>query len=146
MDRALRVYAPLILVGLALLIWFESYLPGAAWVDANLGETVVLRFAAGMMAVYLALLLAERQRMDFLFKNVLGELKAFRNQLGSGPGPSAGKVLDDAQREDVLQILVAALASPESSARRAAAEHLARLTGQSFGEDAAAWRAWLERR
>ena len=108
----------------------------------------MLRFVVGLLAVYVAMVVLERQRMELLFKGVLGELRSFHQQLKAQAGGGPAGAVDNApasqeQAEDAARILIAALASDDASVRKTAAENLQRLTGEKHGEDAAAWSAWL---
>ncbi len=134
MDRFLRIATPLILLALALMVWFEPLLRNentTSW----LGETGVLRFAVGVLALYALLLVIEQQRMGVAFREVLNAFKRF--------GDSRGAVGEAPQRE-AATLLVAALASEDPAVRTRALEHLKRLTGQDFGEDKARWQGWLD--
>ena len=139
MDRFLRRATPLVLLVLAGLAWFETWLPGHQVIAKNFGDDAVLRFVTGFLCIYMVMLVLERQRMEQTFKQVL---LAFREFRGGAPGAKPGPDARDAQREAV-QILVGALDSPDESVRKTSAVHLKRLTGLDLGEDAAAWRRWL---
>lgn len=139
-DRLQRVGAPLILLGLAGLVWFERWLPGRAWIAEQFGDDAVLRFALGCVCVYAAVLVVERQQMGALFQQVLGQFRRFHES--QGRLRSAG---DGAARAEAIRILVAALRSDEAEVRRSARENLTRLLGHDHGEDPAAWQRALER-
>ena len=134
MDRFLRIATPLILLALALLVWFEPLLRNER-TTSFLGETGVLRFAVGVLALYALLLVVEQQRMGAAFKEVLKALKRFSDSRTAGGG--------DPQSEAVA-LLVGALTAPDAAVRANALEHLKRLTGRDFGEDPARWQSWLE--
>ncbi len=133
MQRFLRIATPLILLALALMVWFEPLLRNEQTMSW-LGETGVLRFAVGVLALYALLLVIEQQRMGIAFREVLKAFKRFGESRGAGgEGP---------QREAV-SLLVGALASEDPTVRANAADHLKRLTGEDFGEDQARWQGWL---
>lgn len=133
MQRFLRIATPLILVSLALLVWFESLLRNE---DATpwLGETGVIRFAVGILCLYVLLVVVEQQRMGAAFKGVLLAFKRFNDSRGGEGGQP---------RREAATLLVAALAAEDPQVRANAAEHLKRLTGQDFGEDRDRWQNWL---
>lgn len=140
MDRWLRRATPIVLLVLAGLAWFERWLPGhEAWAE-RFGDDGALRFVVGLLCIYLVMLVAERERMERTFVDVLKAFRDFRSQSPgeSGPDPAT------AQREAV-ELLVAALDSDDPAIRDNASRHLQRLTGQDLGPDPAAWRAWLRR-
>ena len=133
MDRFLRIATPLILVALALLVWFETFLRNenaSPW----LGETGVLRFAVGVLALYVLLGWVEQQRTGAAFKEVLSAFKRFHEDRDGRGG--------ERQREAVT-LLVGALSAGEEGVRANALEHLKRMTGQDFGDDKARWEEWL---
>jgi len=140
MDRFLRRATPVVLLVLAGLAWFGPFLPGNAGLAEALGDGVVLRFVVGLLCVYMILLVLERQRLEDGFREVLGAFRNFHAELRSGAPEAAGT-----QRETV-EILVAALQSADGQVRRRAASHLQQITGESLGEDPAAWLGWLAQR
>lgn len=134
MDRFLRIATPLILLGLALLVWFETLLRNES-ATPWLGETGVLRFAVGVLCLYAILLVVEQQRMGHAFKEVLKAFKRFHEAREAG---------GQEPRREAVTLLVGALSSDDPQIRKNAVEHLKRLTGQEFGEDQARWLQWLE--
>ena len=134
MQRFLRIATPLILVSLALLVWFENLLRNE---DATpwLGETGVIRFAVGILCLYVLLVVVEQQRMGAAFKGVLLAFKRFNHSRGGEGGES---------RREAATLLVGALAAEDPQIRANAADHLKRLTGQDFGEDRDRWQKWLQ--
>ncbi len=138
MDKFLRLATPLCLVALAALVWFERVLPGRDAFARTFGEDAVPRFVTGVLCIYVLVLVVERQRMESAFKDVLG---AFRDFHARGRRGERG-ALEAAQREAV-EILIAALDSPDAQVRQRSVLHLERLTGQQLGDDAQAWRGWL---
>ena len=133
MDRFLRIATPLILLALALLVWFETFLRNenaASW----LGETGVLRFAVGVLCLYVLLGVVEQQRTAAAFKEVLSAFKRFHE--------GRQQAREEPQREAV-SLLVGALSAGDRRVRANALDHLKRLTGQDFGDDKERWEAWL---
>lgn len=49
---------------------------------------------------------------------------------------------DYSQQREAIEILLRALEGTDAAGRRAAHEHLIRLTGQNFAPDPSVWRAW----
>ncbi len=137
MDRWLRRSTPLILLVLAGLAWFEKFLPGHAFLAREFGDMFVLRFVLGVLCLYVLMLVIERQRMEQLFKRVLGQFKSFHDVTSVAPRADAEA------RQEAVQILIAALGSSDPKVRAGALGNLQRLTGESLGEDQAAWQAWL---
>lgn len=159
MDQALRRITPVVLLVLALLVWFEPLLP-LDGIRERLGETGLLRFVTGVLCIYCLLLVMERQRMEARFTEVLGTFQKFyrarsaRSGHGSGdaaaagagdPAAASGPGSDEESEQSLaaVAILTAALGSAEADLRETAVENLQRLTGQEFGDDQAAWQAWL---
>ena len=134
MQRFLRVATPLILVSLALLVWFESLLRNEA-ATPWLGETGVIRFALGILCLYLLVVVVEQQRMGTAFREVLLAFKRFNDSRGGEGGES---------RMEAAGLLVGALAAEDPKIRANAVDHLKRLTGQDFGEDRDRWQKWLQ--
>ena len=129
MDSMLRRITPVVLILLGISVW------AAPWVIPDQG---VMRFVVGVLCLYTAMLVFERQRMEQRFTQVLGSFKQFYNDRG-GASPS----VDQEKSLQAVSILVAALKSPDSAVREAAQENLKRLTGMDFGADPAAWNEWL---
>ncbi|MGE0141715.1 MAG: hypothetical protein AB7I19_02265 [Planctomycetota bacterium] len=136
LDVWLKLGAPLFLVALALLIWIEPWLPGADWIERNLGQTAVLRFAVGFGFLYLALTILEQRRLGSLFRQVLEQFKRFHSQQNP-------KTAESAARLDAVAMLITALGGTDTEVAENAHRHLVRLTGTDLGKDAAAWRGWL---
>ena len=141
MDGFLRRATPMVLLALAGLAWFGPLLPGYDALRQSFGEAAVLRFVTGLLCVYMVMLVAERHRMERNFKEVLAAFREFH----SGSRSEAAGDQDAAQREAV-EILVAALESPDEEVRTTSLRHLERLTGHSLGGDPEAWRSWLAQR
>ncbi|MCZ6832284.1 MAG: hypothetical protein O7F11_00920 [Acidobacteria bacterium] len=133
MDRFLRMATPLILLALALLVWFETFLRNenaSAW----LGETGVLRFAVGILCLYVLMGWVEQQRTATAFKEVLSAFKRFHE--------GRGQAREEPQR-DAVSLLIGALSAGDRKVRANAVEHLKRLTGQDYGDDKGRWEEWL---
>ena len=147
MDSTLQRATPIVLLVLAGLAWFGKFLPGYDGLTRSFGEAAVLRFVTGVLCLYMVMLVLERQRMERAFKDVLGAFRQFHAERAGGGGAAGGEVrtAEDAQ-EEALRLLVGSLSSPDAKVRGLAAGNLQRLTGQSFGEDAAAWTRWLDQR
>jgi len=127
MDRFLRKLTPIVLILLGLSVWFEPQL---------LPDTGVQRFVVGVLCLYTAMLVFERQRMELRFTQVLGSFKQFYADRAAG-------TVDRQKGREAIRILVAALDSPEEAVRKAAEDNLKRLTGKDFGSDSAAWSGGL---
>lgn len=140
MDRLIRHAAPLVLLGLAVLVWFERWIPGREWIAANIGEDAILRFVVGCVCVYAAVLIVERQQMGALFKKVLEQFKRFHESQGRLRSED-----DEASRAEAIRILASAMASEDAEVRASAHKNLVRLCGKDVGEDPAAWRALADR-
>ena len=134
MQRFVRIATPLILLSLALLVWFESLLRNE---DATpwLGDTGVMRFTLGILCLFVLLVVVEQQRLGTAFKEVLLAFKRFNESRGGEGGES---------RREAATLLVEALAAEDPQIRANAADHLKRLTGQDFGEDRDRWQKWLQ--
>lgn len=148
MDSWLRRATPLVLLLLALLAWFEEFLPGRDYLAREFGDKFVLRFVLGLLCLYVLMLVLERQQMEGLFKQVLGQFKDFhQTQAGSvqpaGAQGAAGGAAEEKARTEAIQILVAALDSEDPKVVSGALENLQRLTGQRLGADKAAWQSWM---
>jgi hypothetical protein len=136
MDRFLRRVTPILLLALAGLAWFERWVPGHERLAEHFGPDGVLRFVTGLLCVYMAMVVAERQRMQRDFKEVLDAFRTFHSE-------SRDTRTDAAAQREAIEILIGALASGDAAVRESSALHLRRLTGQDLGTDAAAWRRWL---
>lgn len=143
MGDRLRSLTPLVLLALCGLVWLEPILPGASAIRENLGETAVLRFVVGLLALFVLILMVERQHLQAVFEQILGKLQALQGGLKS-PAEGADLPSDASLKRDAVGILAAALRSDDASVRKNAAENLQRLTGQKFGEDADRWAAYAK--
>jgi hypothetical protein len=130
-DRFLRHATLLVLLLLALVVWFETSLFGE--------ERGALRLVVGLLCVYVAVQSVERQRLHDAFKDLLRALQQFRAEAdpGAAPVPSAR------ERREAADILIAALRRGGPTAE-VALSNLRRVTGQDHGTDADAWQRWLD--
>lgn len=138
MDSFLRRATPLVLLSLALIVWFEKSLP-LGIVGEFLGDSGLLRFVVGLLCLYTLMLVIERQRMEQRFTQVLASFKDFYQQHASPQDE-----VDTAKSLEAVGILVAALDSAEPEVRKSAHANLKRLTGKDFGHDRQAWQKWLQ--
>lgn len=120
----------LVVVGLFLVVLpFVSPLRDV--LDRAIEAVRLVELVLGFALLYIAFLLKDvrslRQRNLVLMETLLAALRE-------------GKVAR--KDHEAVEILLTAVESGNDTARRAAGAQLARLTGQSFGEDAAAWRRW----
>lgn len=130
MDGMLRKITPVVLILLGLLVWL------APLVKTDSG---VLRFVVGVLCLYTALLVFERQRMELRFTQVMGSFKKFYADRAA-----ATESLDPEKGLEAVTILLAALDSPDEIVRQTAHDNLKRLTGKDFGSDPNSWAGWLE--
>ena len=131
-----RRLTPLFLLALAALAWFEQYLPGHEALVKSFGSTTVLRFVVGLACVFACIQVLEQRRLEFLFKQMLEQLRGFRDQ-------QVARSDDPGAREDAVRILVSALESADEHVRKTAREHLTRLCGKDLGAEPAAWAKWV---
>ena len=105
-----RSLLPLLLVGMCLLVWFESFLTPLKVVTERFGADFFLRFCLGFLCLYVLLLWGENLRLNAMVKSVLTALqdfaKARRAELGT-----------DSKRLEAMRLLVAALGSPDDKVR-----------------------------
>ena len=139
MDDLLRRLTPFVLVILAGAVWFEGYLPLGS-LGELFGENGLPRFVIGILCLYIAMLVIERQRMEARFTGVLASFKDFYAKRAAAPPAQ----VDQAKSFEAIRILVAALHSPEAEVRDSAFDNLKRLTGKDFGLAPGAWENWLE--
>lgn len=134
MVEAKRPTAALALLGLAAVVWLEPWLPGRDAIVRVLGRDGVLRIAVGIVSVYAALLVLERQRLSALLRELLAE----RRRAAAGGG-----TVDPSHRIEALRILVGALRSDDPEVRASAHENLVRICGQDRGTEPDAWKDLL---
>ena len=139
MDNTLRRMTPIVLIALAVIVWFEDALLPQSLRD-GLGDKGLLRFVVGLLCFYTMFLVIERQRMEVKFTRVLGQFKEFYEKRAAA---KEGGV-DHAKSAEAIAILVAALASAEADVVESAYANLKRLTGKDFGRDPKAWQAFAE--
>jgi hypothetical protein len=137
--RTFRLVAPLVLLGLAGLVWFEPWLPWHAVVVREFGPNAMLRVVLGLVCVLAALTLLELSRVETLLRSLLGELRG----LAATRAEREGGV--ERNRAEAVRILIAALSGSEAPVRRTALDNLRRLTGVDLGEDPERWREWADR-
>jgi hypothetical protein len=106
----------------------------SGWSSAveSVGEVAILRVAVGFLFLYFATLTREKYKLKFIVEDVLEALNTFLY----------GK--DYRRHREAVEILLRSLATPDSRVRERAVEALQKITGQRFGDDAAAWRKWWE--
>lgn len=143
-DALFRQLTPLFLLGVLVATVFEPWLPGAAWLRATFGETVVLRACIAALVLYVLLLWGESLRLHTI---LTGVLQAFRQHAGDsqsqrGEAGSASK--NPKARLEAARLLIAAMRSDDTGIRETSHHNLVRLVGRDLGSDPAAWQAWLE--
>lgn len=138
-GTGLRRFGPLLLLGCALLVWFERFLPGREALTREFGEDFVVRLVVGLLCVFTAFALVERSQLGLAFRQVLGAFQQFHRQ-----GREGGAALDPKARRDAMTILLSALAGENRKTAENALGHLRRLSGQDFGYDVDRWRAWID--
>ena len=144
-DALFRQVTPLFLLGVLVAVVFEPWLPGAAWLKSQLGESVVLRACIAVLGLYVLLLWGESLRLHTILTGVLQALRQFdheRNNGGKGKDQAAG-ARNSKARLEAARLLIAALRSDDTSIRATSRHNLQRLVGEDLGEDPAAWLAWL---
>ena len=105
---------------------YTGYDQFASWVG---GEVVLLRVLVGVLFLYFAGIVKERNAMKGLLDNL-------RDMASTRRVPTAE------ESRQAVEILIQALGSEREDVRRTAAENLRRMTGQELGTDAGAWEAW----
>jgi hypothetical protein len=140
-DSLLRQLTPLVLLGVLAALVFEPWLPGAAWIKAQLGEQAILRACVAVLAAYVLLLWGESIRLHTMLTGVLSAFRQFDQQSGGGGG--APKVRNPKARLEAARLLIAALQADDEHVRATSRHNLARLAGQDLGADPAPWRRWL---
>lgn len=112
-------------------IWF-GFVPAAL----PEGVHVVSRIGLFLLFLIASMLVGEVSSLRLHFSIMLSSIQAAKAQ--------AGQTRADMKADPRLAIdtLVGALAADDEETREKVAMHLARLTGQDFGDDRAAWEAW----
>lgn len=141
-DALFRQATPLVLFGVLLAIVFESWLPGAGWLKAQLGEQVVLRGCVAVLACYVLILWGESLRLHTMLTGVLQAFRQFDREGGAG-GKAEAAARNPKARLEAARLLIAALGSGDASIRATSRHNLARLVGKDLGDDPAAWQQWL---
>lgn len=145
MDRFLKRITPVVLLLMALLVFFERVLPGSDAIARLVGSDGVVRFVVGVLCIYVMLLVIERQSLDARFTQVLQTFKDFyAARTGTATSEQQTDERIEQARKEALPILVAALESQDPKVRQTALDNLRRLTGKDLGMDPAAWRQHLE--
>ena len=137
LDARFRQLTPLFLLGVLVLLVFEPWLPGIAWLRQQFGADVVLRGCAVVLAFYVLLLWSETSRLHIV---LTGVLQAFRD---FGGGGKSKPEKSSKTRLEAARLLIAALGSDDPSVRETARHNLAKIAGSDLGADPAAWQAWL---
>jgi hypothetical protein len=137
-EATFRQFTPLVLLGVLLVLVFETWLPGTAWVRQQFGEQALLRACIAVLACYVLILWGEALRLHGM---LTGVLQAFR-QFEHGEVKAAAK--NPKARLEAARLLIAALRSDDTSIRATSRHNLSRLVGQDLGDDPAAWQQWLQ--
>jgi hypothetical protein len=143
-DALFRQLTPLVLLGVLLVLVFEPWLPGGAWLRERLGDDALLRACVAVLACYVLILWGEALRLHGMLTNVLGAFRRFAGEERTPP-PAGPAGRQPQARLEAARLLIAALGSPDASIRATSRHNLARLAGEDHGEDPAAWTAWLQR-
>jgi hypothetical protein len=140
LDVLFRQLTPLVLLGLVAVTWLEPWIPGSAWIRANLGEQFLLRFVVGAVAFYVLLLWGESLRLHGV---MTATLKAIQ-QFGQGVRAKKEEAKDPRVRLEAARLLIAAMQSADEKVRATSHDNLVRLVGEDLGKDPAAWQGWLQ--
>lgn len=140
-DALFRQITPLVLFGVLLAVVFEPWLPGAAWLKAQLGEQVILRGCVAVLACYVLILWGESLRLHSMLSGVLQAFRQFDRD--GGVGKAEGAARNPKARLEAARLLIAALGSGDASIRATSRHNLSRLVGKDLGDDPAAWQQWL---
>ncbi len=97
------------------------------------GEVRALRFFVGFTLVAITFLLVEKARMKADMKEVLDAL----HRLVYGK--------NYAKHREAVEILISTLYGSDEKIAKQAVERLEVMTGQAFGDDPDAWRAWWQK-
>lgn len=138
-DARFRQVTPLILLGVLLVVVAEPWLPGAAWVRANVGEQALLRAAVAVLVCYVLILWGEALRLHGV---LTGVLQAFQQFQKGDASPAAAK--NPRARLEAARLLIAALRSDDAEIRSTSRHNLGRLVGQDLGDAPEAWQRWLQ--
>jgi hypothetical protein len=141
-DSLLRQLTPLVLLGVIAAIVFERWLPGAAWIKAQLGEQAILRACLAVLAGYVLLLWGESIRLHTILTGVLAAFRQFDQQAAAAGAPPKG-ARNPKARIEAARLLVAALQAEDPSIRATSRHNLVRLAGQDLGDAPGPWLAWI---
>jgi len=114
-------------------LFVPTVFPGAlGWtaLTSQFGEGRILAFAVGFQFFYIATLTRDKYRLRRVTLETLEALNQF--VFGS----------DYRRQRQMVEVLIRGLGTKDASARRKAAEALAKMTGEDFGEDREAWARW----
>ena len=139
-DALFRQITPLVLLGVLAVVVFEPWLPGVAWLKAQLGEQVVLRGCVAVLVCYVLILWGESLRLHTI---LTGVLQAFREFDGRTKDGQASPARNPRARLEAARLLIAALRSDDASIRETSQHNLARLVGRDLGANPAPWQQWL---
>jgi hypothetical protein len=139
-ESSFRAVTPLVLLGVLFALVFENSLPGASWLKYQLGDTAILRVCIAVLVFYVLLLWGEAIR---LHTSLTGVLQALR-QFGRDSEPRSEAAKNPKARLEAARLLIAAMRSDDASIRATSRHNLARLVGEDFGDDPAAWQRWLQ--
>ncbi|MBM3961385.1 MAG: hypothetical protein FJ306_05720 [Planctomycetes bacterium] len=142
-DSLLRQLTPLVLLGVIAAIVFERWLPGAAWIKAQLGEQAILRACIAVLTGYVLLLWGESIRLHTILTGVLAAFRQFDQQAAAAGAPPKG-ARNPKARIEAARLLVAALQAEDPSIRATSRHNLVRLAGQDLGDAPGPWLAWID--
>jgi hypothetical protein len=140
-DALFRQVTPLVLLAVLVAVVFEPWLPGAAWLKAQLGEQVILRGCIALLVCYVLILWGEALRLHTMLGGILQAFRQFREDSGGAKDVPAK---NPKTRLEAARLLIAAMRSDDASIRATSRHNLSRLVGQDLGDDPAAWQAWLQ--
>ena len=106
-DSLLRQLTPLVLLGVIAAIVFERWLPGAAWIKAQLGEQAILRACLAVLAGYVLLLWGESIRLHTILTGVLAAFRQFDQQAAAAGAPSKGARNPKARKQSTAEAIEA---------------------------------------
>jgi len=121
--KAIRAFFTLLLVLLALECLFDLGIidPGEVMTRRILGFAFLATIALGMRQYLL------QQRQMILARRLI-------------------QLSPEARNVEAVKILVGALGSDKTEVRESVVQELKRLTGEDYGEDAAAWKRWIRQK
>ncbi len=137
-ESLFRQLTPLLLLVVALVAVFGKWLPGAAWIAQQFGDSFLVGLCVCLLTLYVLLLWGEMLRLHGVLTEVLKELMKFRNARAA---EVQGRPLQ--QKLDAARLLLPALASSDTKMRELSRRNLVLLAGQDLGDDVAAWQRWI---